>query len=119
MLRNGYFEVPVEDLVVEEVVEAINDFAQNLDGFFFCEVFAFFDIGIEVSIVAVFKHEVVVVGGLFHVVQFDDVVALTALEHLDLALKQLLELSYLTPSVPFTPSRRIDFTAMSLLVALS
>jgi hypothetical protein len=46
-------------------------------------------------------------------------VALTALEHLDLALKQLLELSYLTPSVPFTPSRRIDFTAMSLLVALS
>jgi hypothetical protein len=46
-------------------------------------------------------------------------VALAALKHLDLALQQLLEFAYLTPSLPFTPSRRIDFTAMSLLVALS
>jgi len=115
----GQLQVPMQDLVIEEMVEPIDDFAKNLDGFFLCEVFSFLDVGIEVAIVAVLEHKVVIVGGLLHVVELDDVVALAALKHLDLALQQLLEFAYLTPSLPFTPSRRIDLTAMSLLVALS
>lgn len=75
----GEFEISVQDLVVEEVVEPIDDFAENLDGFFLCEVFSFLDVGVEVAVVAVLEDEVVIVGGLLHIVEFDDVVALAAL----------------------------------------
>lgn len=42
----GQFEVAVEDLVLEEVVEAIDDFTEYLDGFFLSEIPSFLDIGI-------------------------------------------------------------------------
>lgn len=115
----GEFEVAMEYLVLEEVMKAIDDFAEYLDGLLLSEVLALLDVAVEIAVVAVLQHQVVVVGCLLHVVELDDVVALAALQHLDLALQQLLELACVHPRVPFTFSRRMDFTAMSLLVARS
>lgn len=109
----------MEYLMLVEVVEAIDDLAEYLNGFLLSEVLALLDVAIKIPVVAVLQHQVVVVGCLLHVVELDDVVALAALQHLNLALQQLLELACVPPHVPFTFSRRMDFTAMSLLVARS
>jgi hypothetical protein len=109
----------VKNFVFVKVVEAIDDFAQDLDGLLFSEILAFFDIAIKITIIAVLENEIVVVGCFLHVVQLYDIVALTALEHLYLTLQQLLEFTYLPHYLPLTPSLRMDFTAISLLVARS
>lgn len=106
-------------LMLEEVVETIDDLAEYLNGFFLSEVLALLDVAIQIAVVTVLQHQVVVVGCLLHVVELDDIVALAALQHLYLTLQQLFELPCVPPHVPFTFSRRIDFTAMSLLVARS
>jgi hypothetical protein len=84
----------MQDLMLEEMMEAIDDFTQYLNGFFFGKILPFLDIAIQIPIVAVFQHEVVIVGGLLHIVQFDDVVTLATLQHFDLALEQLFEFAY-------------------------
>jgi hypothetical protein len=40
------FQVPMKNFIFEKVMEAINDFAKYLNGLFFSEIFAFFDISI-------------------------------------------------------------------------
>lgn len=73
--------------MLEEVVEAINDLAEYLNGFLFSEVLALLDVAIQITVVAVLQHQVVVVGCLLHVVELYDVVALAALQHLYLTLQ--------------------------------
>ena len=109
----------MKDLVLVEMVEAVDALTQNLDGFLLSQKFSLFDIGIKIPFVAKLKDKVVVIAGFLHIVKFDDVVTLATLQHLDLALKQLLELSCIIRAVPLTFSLRMDLTAMSLLVALS
>ena len=113
------FEVTVQNLVVKQVVEAVYALAKDLDGLLLSQVPSLLDIRVQVAVVAVLQDQVVVVGGLLHVVELDDVMGLAALQNLYLGLKQLLKLACLVHFVPLTFSRRIDFTAMSLLVARS
>lgn len=80
--------------MLEEMMEAIYDFTQNLNSFFFGKILPFLDIAIQVPIVAIFQHKVVIVGGLLHIVQLDDIVTLTTLQHLYLALEQFFEFAY-------------------------
>ncbi len=115
----GQFEVPVKDFMVVEMSEAVDDLTEDLHCFLLSQEPPLLDVGVEVALVAVLEHEVVVVGCLLHVVQLDDVVALATLEHLDLAFQEFLELACMGGRVPLTFSRRMDLTAISLLVALS
>lgn len=50
------FQISVQYLMLIKVVKSINYFAEDLDGFFFCEVSSFFDVGIEVTIVTIFQY---------------------------------------------------------------
>lgn len=109
----------MQNLVVVEMLEPIDDLTQNFYRLFFSEEPAFLDIAIEIPLIAVLQNQIVIVGSFLHIVQLDDVVAFAALEHFDLTLQQLLELPFIDAQVPLTLSRRIDFTAMSLLVARS
>jgi hypothetical protein len=77
----------VENFVLEEVMEAIDDFAKYLNGLFFSEIFAFFDVSIEITVITILENKVVVVGGFLHVVELNDVVALTALQYLYFTLQ--------------------------------
>ena len=115
----GQFEIPVEDFVFVEVVETVDALAEDLNGFLLCEEPSFLDIGVEITFVAKLENEIVVIAGFLHIVQFDDVVALTAFEDFDLALEELFEFAWVRRGVPLTFSLRMDLTAMSLLVALS
>lgn len=65
--------------MLEEVMEAVDDLAKNLYRLFFSKISPFFHIGVEVAIIAVLQNKIVVIGGLLHIVQFNDIVALTAL----------------------------------------
>ena len=91
----GQFQIPVEDLVFVEVMEAVDALAENLDGLFLGEEPPFLDVGIEITFVAELEDEVVVIAGFLHIVQFDDVVAFAALEDFDLALEELFEFAWM------------------------
>ena len=69
------------------MMESIDDLAQYLNGLFFGEIFAFFDVSIKITVIAVLKDEVVVVGSFLHIVKLYNVVALTTLQHLYLTLQ--------------------------------
>lgn len=105
--------------MVVEMPEPIDDLTEDLDCFLLSQKPPFLDVGVQVALVAVLEDQVVVVRGLLHVVQLYDVVALATLEHLDLALQEFLELACMDGRIPLTFSRRMDLTAISLLVALS
>ncbi len=60
-------------------MKSIDDLAQYLNGLFFSEIFAFFDVSIKITVIAVLKDEVVVVGSFLHIVKFYNIVALTTL----------------------------------------
>ena len=51
--------------IAGRAVESIDDLAQYLNGLFFGEIFAFFDVSIKITVIAVLKDEVVVVW--FHI----------------------------------------------------
>lgn len=83
----GQFQVPVKNFIFEEVMEAIDDFAKYLNGLFFSEILAFFDVSIEITIVTILENKVVVVGSFLHVIELNDVMALTALQYLYFTLQ--------------------------------
>ena len=60
-------------------MKSIDDLAQYLNGLFFGEIFAFFDVSIKITVIAVLKDEVVVVGSFLHIVKLYNIVALTTL----------------------------------------
>jgi hypothetical protein len=81
------FQVPVKNFIFEEVMEAIDDFAKYLNGLFFSEILAFFDVSVEITIVTILENKVVVVGSFLHVIELNDVMALTALQYLYFTLQ--------------------------------
>lgn len=97
----GQFQVPVDDFVFVEVVEAVDEFAHDSDGFVLHQVLFLFDVRVEVSVIAVLEHKVVVVIGLLHVIELDDVGTFTTLQHFYLAFQQLLELPYIMKLTTF------------------
>ena len=106
-------------IVLVQMLKSVQHFAEQLDRLILLQVLAFFDVGVQVSPVAVFHDQVEVIGSLLHVVEPDNVRVLAALQHLDLALEQLPELAYLIGLLPLTLSLWMDLTAISLLVARS
>lgn len=78
--------------MLEEMMESIDDLAEYLNGLLLSQVLALLDVSIQITVITVFQDQVVVVGSLLHIVQLDDVVTLATLQHLYLALQQLLEL---------------------------
>lgn len=77
----------MQNFILKKMMKSIDDFAQYLNGLFFSEIFAFFDVSIKITVVAVLKDEVVVVGSFLHIVKFYNIVALTTLQHLNLTLQ--------------------------------
>jgi len=75
------------------MMEPINKLTEDLNALLLSQISSFFDICIEIAVVAIFKHKIIIVGSFLHVVQLDYVVTLAAFQHLNLALKQLFELS--------------------------
>lgn len=100
-------------------MEAIDNLTQYLYTLFFGKIFPFLNITIQISIITILQHQVIVICCLFHIVELNDVVTFTIFKHFDLTFQQLLKFTCIRCFVPFTFSRRIDLTAMSLLVALS
>jgi len=98
----GQLEVPMQNFILVEMLEPIDALTQYFNRFLLSQKSSFFDVGIKVSFVTIFKHKIVVVGGLFHVVQLDDVAALATLQHLNLRLEQLFELACMNKGVPLT-----------------
>lgn len=90
----GQFQIPMKNLMLEEMVKSIDNLTEYFNGLLLGEVLSFLDIGVQVPIITVLQNKIVVIGGLLHIVQFDDVVALAAFENLYLALQQLLEFTY-------------------------
>jgi hypothetical protein len=72
---------------------------------------ALLDSGQHVPSVAVLQHEIVVVGSLLEIVEFDDVGVVAGLEHLDLVFEQLVEFAFVRGGVPLIMSRRIVLIA--------
>lgn len=92
----------MQNFILVEMLEPIDALTQYFNRFLLSQKSSFFDVGIKVSFVTIFKHKIVVVGGLFHVVQLDDVAALATLQHLNLRLEQLFELACMNEGVPLT-----------------
>ena len=67
----------MEDFIFVKMLEGIYTLAKDLDRLLFGKESSFFDIGIKITFIAILKDQVVVVGSLLHIVQFDDVAALT------------------------------------------
>ena len=82
----GQFEVSMHDLMLIEGLEGVKDLKEELDGLLLREGFVLLEILGEVALVAVLKDEVEIVGGLFDVVELDDVFVIAGLEDLDLVL---------------------------------
>lgn len=90
----GQFEISVKDLVLIEMVETIDTFTENLYRLLLSQKLPLFDIHIKITFVAILKDKVVVVASFLHIVQLDDVMTLATLKHLDLTLKEFLELAF-------------------------
>jgi hypothetical protein len=88
----GQLQIPMDDLVLVQMVEPVDELAHNADALVLNEVTFLLDIRVQVSVVAVLHDQIIVVTGLLHVVELDDVGTLATLEHFDLAFQQLLEL---------------------------
>lgn len=69
----------MQNFILKKMMKSIDDFAQYLNGLFFSEIFAFFDVSIKITVIAVLKDEVVVVGSFLHIVKFYNIVTLTTL----------------------------------------
>lgn len=89
----GEFQVSVDDFVFVKMVEAMNQFAHDTDSLILYEIFFLFQIRVKVPIITILQDQVVIVVGFLHIIELDNVGALTAFEDLDFALKQLLELA--------------------------
>jgi hypothetical protein len=89
----GELEIAVDDFVFVEMMKAVNQLTHDGNSLIFDKILFLFEVGIQIAIIAILEHKVVVVIGLFHVIEFDDVGALTAFEHFDFAFEQFLELA--------------------------
>lgn len=89
----GKFQISVYDIMFVEMMEPVNEFAHDADGLIFDKIAFFLEIGIEISIIAVLQNQVIIIAGLFHIVEFDNVGTLATFQNLDLAFEELLELS--------------------------
>jgi hypothetical protein len=69
----------MQNFILKKMMKSIDDLAQYLNGLFFSEIFAFFDVSIKITVIAVLKDEVVVVGSFLHIVKLYNIVALTTL----------------------------------------
>lgn len=69
----------MQNFILKKMMKSIDDLTQYLNGLFFSEIFAFFDVSIKITVITVLKDEVVVVGSFLHIVKLDNIVALTTL----------------------------------------
>jgi hypothetical protein len=86
-------EIPVDDIVFIQMMEAVNELTHHANRFILDEVLFFFEVGVKISVIAVLEDEVVIVIGLFHIVELDDVGAFAAFEYFDFAFEEFLELA--------------------------
>jgi hypothetical protein len=74
-------------------MKAMNQLTHDGNSLILDKILFLFEVGIQIAIITILEHKVVVVIGLFHIIEFDDVGALTAFEHFYLALEQFFELA--------------------------
>ena len=104
MFQNvGQFEISVHNIVLNKSFEGIEDLNKILNSLFFRE-FLFinsfckkkrqakpylphFQILIEVPFIAILDHKINIVGSLLYIIQFDDIIIITAFEDFDLILQ--------------------------------
>lgn len=89
----GQLEIPVHDFVLDQGLERVEDLDEELDCLLLVESFLFFQVGWEVTLIAILKDQIKVVRCLLDIIQFDDVAVVTGFEYLDLVLEQLHELA--------------------------
>jgi hypothetical protein len=89
----GELEITVDNFMFVEMMKAMNQLTHDGNSLILDKILFLFEVGIQIAVITILKHKVVVVIGLFHIVEFDDVGALTAFEHFYLALEQFFELA--------------------------
>jgi hypothetical protein len=89
----GELEITVDNFMFVEMMKAMNQLTHDGNSLILDKILFIFEVGIQIAIITILEHKVVVVIGLFHIVEFDDVGALTAFEHFYLALEQFFELA--------------------------
>lgn len=67
----------MQDFIFVEVMEAIDDLAQYLYRFLFSKESSLFNILIQITIIAVLKNQIVIISCFLHIIQFDNIMALT------------------------------------------
>jgi hypothetical protein len=101
----------MHDLVAHEGVEGVENLRQETDDFDLWEGAFVSQFGEHVSAIAVFEHEVVVMGGLLQGVQLDDVRVVASFQHFDFAFQQFIEFAWVIGRIPLIMSRRMDLMA--------
>jgi hypothetical protein len=89
----GELEITVDNFMFVEMMKAMNQLTHDGNSLILDKILFLFEVGIQIAIITILEHKVVVVIGLFHIIEFDDVGALTAFEHFYLALEQFFELA--------------------------
>jgi hypothetical protein len=69
----------MKNLMLEKMMKPIHNLTKYFYPLLLCKIFALSDIRIQIAIIAILEYEIVVVCGLLHIVQLDDVMALAAL----------------------------------------
>jgi hypothetical protein len=87
----GQLEVPMHDLVFDQSMEGIQDLAEVLNDILLRQNAFIPYLGQHITSIAIFQHQIVIVGCFLQGIQLDYVGIIAGLQHLYLVLQQLVK----------------------------